>query len=68
MKNMDWASKYIQIVMFMSDNFKKIKNMALVYSIGLIYQINLSNIIKVSGGVDYLLDKVHIKDIMVILL
>lgn len=65
---MDWASKYIQIVMFMSDNFKKIKNMALVYSIGLIYQINLCNIIKVSGGVDYLLDKGHIKDIMVIFL
>jgi len=63
---MEKASKYIPMAIYISDSLATTKNTEKEYSIGIIYplairnKINMLSIMKVSGGEDYLMDKVFI--------
>lgn len=66
------ACKYIRILMYISDNIKKVKNMDMVPFIGLIFLMIIKykkkitiNIIKENGGVGYLQDLGFINVLMV---
>lgn len=62
--------KYIKMVIYISDNLSIIKNMEMEVFFGLMQIINksrnLSNITKGNGGVAYLMDKVNIKNQLVL--